>query len=177
MNESLYSVRSELYVPHDSLRQTARAAQPISWRRQPMWDYFGHRYKQPTWRGQKVTDLWSRFPMCHTLLRSSSCECPMLIQLSWTSNDPKCPKLWISIPLCRLSPMEEWQACPWYNSSQEKTGPSQTGGGSQKHWSYTPRRNLKYRSVSILASNQNEACISCRLKPETLTSPDLANLA
>ena len=47
-----------------------------------------------------------------------------------------------------------------------------------KNWSYTPRRTLKYRTfvdiaeigtVSVLSSNQNEAYIGCRLKPETLT--------
>ena len=58
----------------------------------------------------------------------------------------------------------------------------------QKHMSYIPRRTLKYctflfvdiaeiGTVSVLSSNQNEAYISCWLKPETLTWPDLANLA
>ena len=50
----------------------------------------------------------------------------------------------------------------------------------QKRWSYTPQHNLKYHtflfveiaeigSVSVLSSNQNDAYIGCRLKPETLT--------
>ena len=58
----------------------------------------------------------------------------------------------------------------------------------QQHWSYTPRRTLKYRTflfvdiaaigtISVLSFNQNEAYISCRLKPDTLTWIDLANLA
>ena len=58
----------------------------------------------------------------------------------------------------------------------------------QKQQSYTPGRNLKHctflfvdiaeiGTVSVLSSNQNEAYISCRLKPETLTWPDLTDLA
>ena len=55
------------------------------------------------------------------------------------------------------------------------------------YWSSTPHRNLKYRTflfvdnaeistVSFLSSNQNEAYISCLLKPETLTWPILHKL-
>ena len=57
----------------------------------------------------------------------------------------------------------------------------------QKHQSYTPRRNLKYRTflfvgiaeigtVSVLSSNHNQAYIGCWLKPETLTWPILHKL-